>query len=217
MLAADAVPATILAPLADAALLLPFLDPSAPPGQALAQATTILTDFGGLLGLERATLTDLQTHGGLTGQQARQLQAALTLARRLVCAEQQTPLMVHSPADIGPLLLAEMRPLDQEIFRVILLRTDGAVLKMVDLYAGTHNSTTLEVAEVFREPIRQGADRILLAHNHPAGSIQVSLGDIAATQRLIAAGKLLEIPVEDHLVVGHTWVSIRELGLCDWD
>jgi len=217
MLAADAVPATSLAPLADAALLLPFLDPATPLDQALAQATTILTDFRGLLGLERATLTDLQTHGGLTEPQAQQLQAALTLARRLVRAEQQTPLMVHSPADIGPLLLAELRPIDQEIFRVILLRTDGAVLKMVDLYAGTHNATTLEVAEVFREPIRQGADRILLAHNHPAGSIQVSPHDIATTQRLIAAGKLLEIPVEDHLVVGHTWVSLRQLGLCDWD
>lgn len=215
MLAADVVPPT-LAQLTDAAVVAALLAPNDPSALALVQAAHLLTAFDGLLGLERATPADLQTLGGLTPAQATCLQAALTLARRLVHAERPDPQFVHSPADLGPLLLAEMRPLEQEIFRVILLKTNGALLKMVDLYAGTHSSTTLEIAEVFREPIRQGADRIILAHNHPTGSIVISPGDIAATKQLIAAGKLLDIPVEDHIVVGHSWVSMRQLALFDW-
>ncbi len=216
MLAAETRVTPALAPLADAALLVPFLDPTLPPEQILVQARQLLATFGGLLGLERATPADLHTRGGLTVAQAEQLGAALTLARRLVQAERPVPHYVHSPADLGPLLLAELRPLEQEVFRVILLGTDGAVLRMVDLYAGTHQSTPLSVAEVFREPIRAGADRIILAHNHPSRSMTISPDDMASTQQLIRAGRLLDIPVEDHLVIGQTWVSLRQLGLCEW-
>jgi DNA repair protein RadC len=216
MLAADTRATPALAALADAALLVPFLDPAASPAQALTQATHLLTTFGDLLGLERATPVELQTRGGLTVAQAEQLGAALALARRLVQAERPAPHYVRSPADLGPLLLAEMRPLEQEVFRVILLGTDGALLRMVDLYAGTHQSTPISVAEVSREPIRAGADRIILAHNHPSTSMVISPDDVASTQQLIRAGHLLDIPVEDHLVIGQTWVSMRQLGLCDW-
>lgn len=182
----------------------------------LVRATTLLAEFAGLLGRERAPLAHLQTQERLPAPQATCLQAALALARCLARAERTEPHYVHCPADIGPLLLAEMRPLEQEVFRVILLRTDGAMLKMVDLYAGTHSSTTLEIAEVFREPIRLGADKILLAHNHPSGSIVISPGDIAITKQVIAASKLLDIPVEDHLVIGHTWVCLHQLALFEW-
>jgi DNA repair protein RadC len=171
MFAVDTLPATPLAALIGAALLVALLDPDGALDRALVEATRLLTTFDGLLGLERAAPADLQALGGLSQHQAVQIQAALALARRLVRAERPDPRFVHSPGDIGPLLVAEMRPLEQEVFRVILLKTDGALLKMVDLYAGTHSSTTLEIAEVFREPIRLGTDKILLVHNHPSHSL----------------------------------------------
>jgi DNA repair protein RadC len=68
------------------------------------------------------------------------------------------------------------------------------------------------VGDVFREPVRQGAAAVIVAHNHPSGDTTPSRQDIDVTEQLIAAGKLLDIDVLDHLIIGHTWISMRAQG-----
>jgi DNA repair protein RadC len=104
--------------------------------------------------------------------------------------------------------------LDQETFVVVLLDTRNRVLAKHTLYQGTLNASHVRVCEVFREPIRRNAASIILAHNHPSGDPTPSPEDASVTRQLVTSGRLLDIEVLDHLVIGQQrFVSLRERGL----
>src|SRR5437762_10475473 len=106
--------------------------------------------------------------------------------------------------------MLEMAPLDQETLRVVLLNTKNEVIKFTDVYRGSVNSSLVRVAEVFKEAVRVNAAAIIIAHNHPSGDPTPSPEDIRVTEQIVSAGKLLEIEVLDHLVIGERdWVSLR--------
>ena len=87
--------------------------------------------------------------------------------------------------------------------------------KLVQLYKGTVSTANVRVAEVFRIPIIENSRSILIAHNHPSGDPTPSPEDVNVTHAIVKAGKLLEIEVLDHLVIGsgERWVSLKERGL----
>jgi len=88
--------------------------------------------------------------------------------------------------------------------------TQNQVIKIVDVYRGSLNSSLVRVAEVFKEAVRVNAASIIVAHNHPSGDPTPSPEDIRVTEQIVAAGKLLEIEVLDHLVIGEcNWKSLR--------
>jgi DNA repair protein RadC len=105
--------------------------------------------------------------------------------------------------------------LDHEEFWVVLLDTKNRVQKLVQLYKGTVSTANVRVAEVFRIPIIENSRSILIAHNHPSGDPTPSPEDVNVTHAIVKAGKLLEIEVLDHLVIGsgERWVSLKERGL----
>ena len=83
-------------------------------------------------------------------------------------------------------------------------------MKIADVYRGSLNSSLVRVAEVFKEAVRVNAASIIVAHNHPSGDPTPSTEDIRVTEQIVAAGKLLEVEVLDHLVIGERdWVSLR--------
>jgi DNA repair protein RadC len=95
-----------------------------------------------------------------------------------------------------------------------MLNTKSMVLGIADVYKGSVNSSQIRVAEVFRPALQRNAPSIIIAHNHPSGSASPSPDDIAVTRVLVQAGKLLNIDVLDHLVIGHgVWESLKEKGL----
>jgi len=98
--------------------------------------------------------------------------------------------------------------------RVLLLNTRNQVLDIVEIYHGSLNSSMVRIAEIFKPAIRKNAASILLAHNHPSGDPAPSPDDIAVTRAIIEAGKLLDIEVLDHLVIGQgRFVSLKERRL----
>src|SRR3954464_13645269 len=110
--------------------------------------------------------------------------------------------------------MLEMGHLDQETLRVVLLNTKNQVIKFSDVYKGSLNSSLVRVAEVFKEAVRVNAAAVIVAHNHPSGDPTPSPEDAKVTEQLVAAGKLLEIEVLDHLVIGERrWISLREKKL----
>lgn len=177
-------------------------------------ANRLLVTYGGLLGLSRVSFAELCDVHGVGEAKACQLKAALEMGRRLLLAQPEERLQVRSPADLAPLLMMELAPLDQETLRVILLNTKNQLIKMVDVYRGSLNSSLVRIAEVFKEAVRVNAAAIIVAHNHPSGDPTPSPEDARVTAQIVEAGRLLEIEVLDHLVIGErTWVSLREKRL----
>ncbi len=112
-------------------------------------------------------------------------------------------------------LMAEMSFLEQEHLRVMLLNTKNQVLGISQVYIGNVNTSVVRAAEVFRPAIRQNCPSIIVVHNHPSGDPTPSPEDVAVTQQLVEAGKLLDIEMLDHIVIGsgNRFVSREERGL----
>jgi len=121
---------------------------------------------------------------------------------------------IQSPDDVAELLLYEMSVYEQEVLRVVILDTRNHVLALHDVVRGSVNSAQVRIAEIFREAIRRNATALILVHNHPGGDPTPSAEDIALTRQTVEAGKLLDIAVLDHLVIGGgRYVSLRERKL----
>jgi DNA repair protein RadC len=182
---------------------------------ALALADELLGKFGGLSGLARADLSDLQEVPGIGPVKAVELKAALELGKRMILSapDQQRP-QIKSPADAAQLLMLEMGVLEQEEVRTLLLDTRNRVLASPMIYRGSLNTTSMRVAEVFKDAIRANSAGLIVAHNHPSGDPAPSAEDVRVTKTLVEAGKLLDIDVLDHIVISHNrYVSLKERGL----
>jgi DNA repair protein RadC len=174
----------------------------------------LLTDYGGLPGLAQAPASELTRCKGIGPVKAVELRAAFELGRRLLVTAPEARPQVKSPADAANLLLGEMAMLEQEHLRTILLDTKNHVLKVHTVYVGSLNSAVVRVGELFREAIRLNSAALIVAHNHPSGDPTPSPEDVSVTRQIVAGGKLLDIDVLDHLVIGMSrWVSMKERGL----
>src|SRR5919202_4525255 len=96
---------------------------------------------------------------------------------------------IRSPREVANLLSAEMEELPQEQLRVVLLNSKNQVIDVVTLYVGTLNSSTVRVAELFREAIRQNAASLIIVHNHPSGDPTPSPEDVRVTAEAVKAGQ----------------------------
>jgi DNA repair protein RadC len=180
----------------------------------LDMAQRLLSRYGGLPGLARASFAELKAEKGLGEAKTAQLKAALELGRRMLLASPEERFVVRSPADVAQLLMAEMSHLEQEHLRVLYLNTRNRLLGVETIYVGSLNTSHIRVGEVFRDAVKRNCAAIIVAHNHPSGDPTPSPEDVEVTRQLVAAGKLLDIEVLDHLIVGQQrFVSLRERGL----
>lgn len=174
----------------------------------------LLRTYGGFTGLHRATVHQLTAEHGMGPAKAAQLKAALEVGERLRRATPDEKPSIHSPQDAADLLQHEMSALEQEELRVVLLDTRNRVQGVETVYRGSLNSSQVRVGELFKEAIRRNAAAVIIAHNHPSGDPTPSPDDVAVTRAFIQAGKLLDIEVLDHVVIGmNRWVSLKERGL----
>ncbi len=177
-------------------------------------AERLLQKGGGLGGLARMPYDQLVQIRGIKSVKAIELQAALELGRRMIRADPESKDVVKSPADAMN-LLTEMACLEQEVMQTLLLDAKNRVLDMPIIYRGSLHTTVIRVAELFREAVRRNCAALIVAHNHPSGDPTPSPEDVAVTREIVQAGKLLDIEVLDHLVVGAgmKYVSLKERGL----
>jgi len=177
---------------------------------AVQLARHLLIEMGGLVGIHRADFEQLRQQRGVGPAKAAQLKAAVELGRRLSVAQPEERPVIQSPDDAAVLLMYEMGALEQEYLRVILLDTRNRVVKMVDVYHGSLNASLIRVGEVFRDAVRINAASMIVAHNHPSGDPDPSPEDVQVTRAIVAAGKLLDIEVLDHLIIGkNRFVSLK--------
>jgi len=200
--------------LSTAELLAILLRVGVPGENAVQVAARLLQTFGGISGLHRAPFDEVCAQHGIGQAKAAQIKAALELGNRLRLASPEENPAIHSPADAAALVQFEMSALEQEELRVILLDTRNHILDTVSVYRGSLNTSQVRVGELFKAAIRRNAAAIIVVHNHPSGDPTPSPDDIAVTRAIIQAGKLLDVSVLDHLVIGlGRFVSLKERGV----
>jgi DNA repair protein RadC len=181
---------------------------------AVQLAQGLLLEIGGLSGLHAIPFDGLCDQRGIGPAKAAQLKAAVELGRRLAAATPEERPIIQSPDEAAALLLYEMGALEQEHLRVLLLDTRNRLIRLVEVYRGSLNSSVIRIGEVFRDAVRLNSAALIVAHNHPSGDPTPSPDDVQVTRAIVEAGKLLDIEVLDHLVIGkNRFVSLKSKGL----
>lgn len=181
---------------------------------AVQVATGLLATFGSLSAIATANVAQLTAAHGVGPAKAVQLKAAFELGRRMVVESPDMKPQVRSPADAANLVMSKMCLLEQEELLTMLLDTKNRVLETPTVYRGSLNTSLIRVGELFREAIRANCAAMIVIHNHPSGDPTPSPEDVAVTRQIAEAGKLLDVEVLDHLIIGRQrFVSLKERGL----
>lgn len=174
----------------------------------------LLSRFGSIRGIADASPEELAQVRGIGRAKAAQLKAACELSRRLeAISVGGTGRPVENTQEAAQMARRQLAGRKKEHFVLILLDSRHRVLKAAPISVGSLDMSVVHPREAFREAIAAGAAAILLAHNHPSGDPTPSPQDLDLTRRLAEAGRLLGIPVLDHLIVGNGEpLSLRAAG-----
>lgn len=168
----------------------------------------------GLVGMVHISVAELAKIDGVGKVKAATLQAAIELARRLAVQQSAKIQMITGPEDVARYAMPHYRFEQKEHFAVLLLNTKNHVISMPEVSVGSLSASVVHPREVFRAAIDHAAAAMILLHNHPSGDPTPSREDIAVTERLVKAGKIMDIPVLDHVVLGRDrFISLKEKGL----
>ncbi len=162
-------------------------------------------------GLKNITFKDLLSIKGLGKAKASEIIACLELGKRLLQEKSIHPLL--SPKDVWE-RMGDVRNSKKEHFIVFYLDSRNQEIQKEIVSIGILNESLVHPREVFENAIKNNAAAIIIAHNHPSGSIEPSEADISVTKRLVSAGKILDIEVLDHIIVSKdAYISMKELDL----
>lgn len=201
------------ASLSDAELLAIFLRTGVSGCSAVDLARELLSRFGGLRGLLKASRAEFCSARGLGDAKYAQLQAVLEIARRHLAEALQERSALKDPRAARSFLIAELRDLDHEAFAALFLDAQHQVLGFEVLARGTLNAASVYPREVVKSALRRQASALIFAHNHPSGIAEPSEADRQLTNRLRDALALIDVRVLDHFVIGEgAPVSFAERG-----
>ena len=172
------------------------------------------TGFGGMAGLLHATADDLKRIKGLGPAKRAELVAVLELARRALAEQLKERAALDTPEAVKHYLQLNLGARKHEIFAVLFLDSQHRLLALEELFRGTLSQTSVYPREVVLRALHHHAAAVVLAHNHPSGTVQPSRADEALTQALKAALALVDVRVLDHVIVGPGQaLSMAERGL----
>jgi len=176
-------------------------------------AERLLAQFGTVQKIAQAHVMEIARVQGVGNQTALRLKASLALGRKLLQPEDERP-AIQSPADAAQILMPMLAHREQEYMIVMVLDTRNRMLDAVEVYHGSLNSSMVRIGELFKPALQRNAAGIIIAHNHPSTDPTPSPEDVSVTRAIVQAGKLLDVSVLDHLVIGLSrWVSLKEKGL----
>lgn len=197
--------------LNDAELLAILLQVGTPEEETLVLAGRLLQKAGNLRRLSRWQYADWLLE--VRPQQAARITASFELGRRLAQAADDARPVIRTARDVANLLALEMERHTQEHLCTVLLDVQRQVLAIHTVYIGSVDTTLVRTPEVFREAVARNATALILVHNHPSGNPAPSPQDLELTEHLSQAGRLLDIAVLDHVIIGHDkWISLQEAG-----
>ena len=170
--------------------------------------------FGGIAGLLHASSQDLQRIKGLGPAKRAELMAVLELARRAMAQQLREREVFDSPQAVQHYLQLHLAGRTHEVFAVLFLDSGNRLIAMEELFRGTLTQTSVYPREVVLRALHHHAAAVVLAHNHPSGSVEPSRADIQLTNTLKSALALVDVRVLDHLIVAQGQaLSMAEQGL----
>lgn len=175
-------------------------------------ARRLLDRFGSLSDVLRALPAELRV-AGLSSRASLRLTAVIEMGRRAARAWPADPWVIRSPVDAAEPLIDDMAALEREELRVLMLDTKNIVTARRTVYRGNLAGSSVRVGEVFRDAVRTCAAAVVVVHNHPSGDPTPSGEDLRITAELAEAGRLLDIELLDHVIIGRgRWTSLRAVG-----
>lgn len=168
----------------------------------------------GIAGMVHMAPAELAAIRGIGMAKAATIVAAVELGRRLAVRTAQQIQVVHGPEDAAQFAMPRFRFEQKEHFAVMLLNTKNHILGLKEISVGSLQASVVHPREVFRAAIDYAAASMILLHNHPSGDPSPSREDIAVTQRLVKEGRIMDIPVLDHIILGDCrFLSLKEKGM----
>jgi len=170
---------------------------------AIDLARNVLKKFGSFRNMAHTDARDWKEFKGLGEAKVAHIQAALEIGRRFREDEVSTGKQkVSSVKDIVDILMPQMRDLKTEVFKVVYLDSNNRIIDIADVATGTVNQAMPIVREIIHSALQKFAASIICVHNHPSGNITPSAQDKKFTKELSDAGKLMEIKLVDHIIIG---------------
>ncbi|MEL7351694.1 MAG: DNA repair protein RadC [Cyanobacteria bacterium J06560_5] len=161
--------------------------------------------------LREVSAEELMKISGVGPAKAATILAALELGKRVLQSQPPLLTVVDDPSVAAAFLGHELMWQDQERFAVLLLDVKHRIIGSKVISIGTATETLAHPRDIFREAIKRGATRVIVAHNHPSGSLDPSGEDMSLTRQLLKGAHILGIPLLDHLILGNgDWASIRQ-------
>jgi len=178
-------------------------------------ARELINSEGNLAMLATKTVDSLQKISGIGKDKAATLAAAFELSRRILSQPKWlSNKKITSPQDIAEIFIPILRDDNKEKFIVVCLNSANKIIKHETISIGNLNSSVVHPREVFKVAIDNSSASIILIHNHPSGNPEPSNEDIRITKKIVETGKIMEIPVFDHLIIaGETYTSFVEKRL----
>jgi DNA repair protein RadC len=178
-------------------------------------AQELLDRFKGFAGLIHASAAELKTFKGMGGDAKRsQLVAVLEMARRALTQQLTETTVMNSPNAVKQYLQLELAQLKHEVFAVLFLDAHNRLLSYQPMFRGSLSQTMVYPREVAKTALALGADGVVLAHNHPGGTVNPSQADMKLTRTLQEAPALIDVTVRDHIIVAQgKYLSMAEEGL----
>jgi len=175
----------------------------------------LISNEGNLAKLATRTVDSLQKVSGIGKDKAATLEAAFELSRRILSqAKWFSNQKVTSPQEIAEIFIPMLRDDSKEKFIVVCLNSSNKIIKHETISIGNLNSSVVHPREIFKVAIDCSSASIILIHNHPSGNPEPSNEDIRITKKVVESGKILDIPVFDHLIIaGDTFTSFVEKRL----
>jgi len=202
--------------LSDVELLALLLRTGSKNRSALEIARVFLTRYGNLRELSALSSAEFSRLDGIGPVKAASLVATFEIARRINSLPVQIKLKITDPEVVFQRYEPLLSHLKKEIFLILILNSANSLIRDVQISEGILNSSLVHPREIFKSAILESAASIVLLHNHPSGEAEPSQEDKNITKRLTEVGKLMDIPVLDHIIIGHKkYFSFREGGLIE--
>lgn len=200
--------------LSDAELLAILLRTGSRKMNVVQMAQALLDHFEGLRYMARKEWKDLEVIPGMGKVKSMILEAVFELSRRIQVASLGDQIQVTTPEDAVAYFGPKLRDLTKEVFMVAFLNSAKTVVGYKKVSSGGATATIVDPSEVMRQAVMNEANSILLLHNHPSGNNNESKADVQLTERIAKSGKILGIPVDDHIIIaGDSYTSLRSKGL----